>query len=447
MRWEQKVQYATISDIGMRRKNNQDSATVQLCGDHEVWNQYGHLFIVADGMGGHAVGELASKIAVDTIPLTFFKSRAEDTQQALLEAIENANAAINERGTQNEEFKRMGTTCVALVLSPHGAITGHVGDSRIYRVRDDRIEQLTFDHSLHWELQRAGRLKPGDVFLPEAKHVITRSLGPEPSVKVDINGPHPVLPGDRFVLCSDGLTGHIKDSEIGMIVRDLPIEESSRLLVNLANLRGGSDNITVVVAEASKEAAPKEPAKETPVAARRKSSAGMGPFWTLAFWVTIVVLGIGAILLATQRYVAGGIVTGAGLVSFSVLIWQWMARREATAANSSDATIHSQTYAMSSARTTKEFMAGLAKIERELHRIANEENWEIDWPTHANSITTAREALDKKQTRRAMSEMGKAIDLLVVGLHAHRKRIRSTHISSQTGSTDALRKNDDNSTA
>jgi PPM family protein phosphatase len=443
MRWEQKVQYATISDIGMRRKNNQDSAAVQLCGDHEVWSQYGHLFIVADGMGGHAVGELASKIAVDTIPLAFFKSRAEDTQKALLEAIENANAAINERGTQNADFKRMGTTCVALVLSPHGAITGHVGDSRIYRIRDDRIEQLTFDHSLHWELQRAGRLKPGDVFLPEAKHVITRSLGPEPSVKVDINGPHPVLPGDRFVLCSDGLTGHLKDPEIGMIVRELPIEESSRLLVNMANLRGGSDNITVVVAEASKEAATKEPGKETPVAARRKRSSGMSPFWTLAFWVSVVLLGIGGILLAMQRYVAGGIVTGIGAVSFSVLIWQWLAKRESAPARDSDATIHAQTYTMASARTTKEFMAGLAKIERELHRIANEEGWDIDWPSHANSVEAAREALDKKQTRRAMSEMGKAIDVLVVGLHAHRKRIRSTHISSQTGSTDALRKNDD----
>jgi PPM family protein phosphatase len=443
MRWEQKVQYATISDIGMRRKNNQDSATVQLCADHEIWSQYGHLFIVADGMGGHAVGELASKIAVDTIPLTFFKSRAEDTQKALLEAIENANAAINERGTQNEEFKRMGTTCVALVLSPHGAITGHVGDSRIYRIRDDRIEQLTFDHSLHWELQRAGRLKPGDVFLPEAKHVITRSLGPEPSVKVDINGPHPVSPGDRFVLCSDGLTGHLKDAEIGMIVRELPIEESSKLLVNLANLRGGSDNVTVVVAEASKKAGPKAPNSETPMATRRKSSTGMGPFWTLAFWVTVVVLGIGAILLTISQHLVGGVVGGVGLVSLSILIWQWMARREATSSDSSDATVHAQTYTMASARPTKEFMAGLAKIERELHRIANEESWDIDWPTHANSITAAREAIDKKQTRRAMSELGQAIDVLVVGLHAHRKRIRSTHIFSQTGSTDALRKNDD----
>lgn len=443
MRWEQKVQYATISDIGMRRKNNQDSATVQLCADHEVWSQYGHLFIVADGMGGHAVGELASKIAVDTIPLTFFKSRAEDTQKALLEAIENANAAINERGMQNEEFKRMGTTCVALVLSPHGAITGHVGDSRIYRIRDDRIEQLTFDHSLHWELQRAGRLKPGDVFLPEAKHVITRSLGPEPSVKVDINGPHPVSPGDRFVLCSDGLTGHLKDAEIGMIVRELPIEQSSKLLVNLANLRGGSDNVTVVVAEASKKAGPKEPNSEVPMATRRNSSTGMGPFWTLAFWVTVVVLGIGVILLTMLQYLVGGVVGGVGLVSLSILIWQWMARREATSSASSDATVHAQTYTMASARPTKEFMAGLAKIERELHRIANEESWDIDWPTHANSITAAREAIDKKQTRRAMSELGQAIDVLVVGLHTHRKRIRSTHIFSQTGSTDALRKNDD----
>ena len=443
MRWEQKVQYATISDIGMRRKNNQDSAAVQLCADHEIWSQYGHLFIVADGMGGHAVGELASKIAVDTIPLAFFKSRADDAQKALLAAIENSNAAIHERGTQNEDFKRMGTTCVALVLSPQGAITGHVGDSRIYRIRDDRIEQLTFDHSLHWELERAGRLKPGDVFLPEAKHVITRSLGPEPSVQVDINGPHPVLPGDRFVLYSDGLTGHLKDSEIGMIVRDLPIAESSKLLVNLANLRGGSDNVTVIVVEASKTAASAENDSQTSTAVRPRNTSTMGPFWTLAFWVTIVVMILGAIMLATHRYFAGGIVAGCALVSFIVLMWQRTAARNANTSESSDATIHAQTYRMASARTSKEFMAGIAKIERELHRIANEEGWDIDWPTHANSITAAREALDKKQTRKAMSEMGKAIEVLVVGLHAHRKRIRSTHISSQSGSTEASNGKDD----
>jgi len=443
MRWEQKVQYATISDIGMRRKNNQDSAAVQLCADQEVWNQYGHLFIVADGMGGHAVGELASKIAVDTIPLTFFKSRAVDTHSALLEAIEHANAAIHERGTQNEDFKRMGTTCVVLVLSPQGAITGHVGDSRIYRVRDDRIEQLTFDHSLHWELQRAGRLKPGDAFIPESKHVITRSLGPESSVKVDVNGPHPVKPGDRFVLCSDGLTGHLKDSEIGMIVRELPITESARLLVNLANLRGGSDNVTVVVTEASKTTVTTDNDTAPSAAARPASTSGMGPFWTLAFWVTVVVLAIGAVMLFTQHYVPGGIFFGVSLASFAVLIRQWLMHRKATETESSDITIDSKTYNLTSARTTKEFIAGLTKIERELHRIANDESWEIDWPAHADSIAAAREAIDKKQSRKAMSELGKALDVLVGGLHTHRKRIRSTHISSQTGSTDSSRNKDD----
>lgn len=447
MRWEQKVQYATISDIGMRRKNNQDSAAVQLCADQEIWQQYGHLFIVADGMGGHAVGELASKIAVDTIPLTFFKSRAVDTQSALLQAIEHANAAIHERGTQNEDFKRMGTTCVVLVLSPLGAITGHVGDSRIYRVRGDHIEQLTFDHSLHWELQRAGRLKPGDAFLPESKHVITRSLGPESSVKVDINGPHPVLPGDRFVLCSDGLTGHLKDAEIGMIVRELPITESSQLLVNLANLRGGSDNVTVVVAEASRtrNGSVSQDDGDQVVADRSRNSSGMSPFWTLAFWVTVIVLLIAIGLLVTQHYIPGGIFAVVSLISFAVLIRKWMVHRQADASESSDITINSQTYNRTSARTTKEFIAGLTKIERELHRIANDESWEIDWPAHADSISAAREAIDKKQTRKAMSELGKALDVLVCGLHTHRKRIRSTHISSQTGSTDSSRNKDDSS--
>ncbi|MDA0285535.1 MAG: protein phosphatase 2C domain-containing protein, partial [Planctomycetota bacterium] len=374
-------------------------------------------------------------------------SRAEGVQQALLEAIENANAAIFERGSQNVDFKRMGTTCVALVLSPLGAITGHVGDSRIYRVREDRIEQLTFDHSLQWELQRAGRLKPGDVFLPEAKHVITRSLGPEGSVQVDINGPHPVLPGDRFVLCSDGLTGHLKDPEIGMIVRELPITESSQLLVNLANLRGGSDNVTVVVAEVGEMTASASTSVdsdiETSTLPRPRYRATMGPFWTLAFWVAVVVLCIGGYMLATPNYIPGGILAGASLISLIVLLRHWLSHRKAVASGFSDVTINAQTYRMASARTSKEFMAGLAKIEGELHRIANEESWDIDWPTHSTTIAAAREAIDKKQTRRAMSEMGKAIDVLVGGLHAHRKRLRSTHISSQSGSTEALRGKDD----
>ena len=135
MRWEQKVQFASQSDIGFRRRNNQDSHAVTLSPDAETFQVRGHLFIVADGMGGHAVGELASKICVDTIPHTYFKNRAGDIPTALTAAIHDANSAVHEKGSQNAEFNRMGTTVVALVLGPQGAVIGHVGDSRLYRVR------------------------------------------------------------------------------------------------------------------------------------------------------------------------------------------------------------------------------------------------------------------------------------------------------------------------
>ena len=107
MRWEQQVQYASLSDIGFRRRNNQDSSVVQICSERNMWSRLGHLFMVADGMGGHAVGELASKIAVDTVPHVFFKTGDQPVSDALKTAVEFANSAIHERGTQNRDFERM----------------------------------------------------------------------------------------------------------------------------------------------------------------------------------------------------------------------------------------------------------------------------------------------------------------------------------------------------
>jgi protein phosphatase len=136
-----------------------------------------------------------------------------------------------------------------LLLLPQGAIVAHIGDSRIYRVRDGRIEQLTFDHSLLWELRAAGQLA-NDADLAQAipKNVITRSLGPNASVQADIEGPIPVHVGDTFLLCSDGLTGRIEDDELAAILTHLPVEEAGQMLLDLANLRGGPDNITVILA-------------------------------------------------------------------------------------------------------------------------------------------------------------------------------------------------------
>jgi PPM family protein phosphatase len=241
------VQYASRTDVGMRRSANQDSLAVRLCSDFDEWHRIGHLFVVADGMGGHAVGDLASRITVETLPHSYYKCDASSVKNRVQHAIQAANKAINDRARENREFEGMGTTCSILSLAEEGAIVGHVGDSRVYRIRRGRIEQLTFDHSLQWEMIRLGRATIDNVELFHPRNVITRCLGPDLHVQIDVEGPFSVLPGDHFVLCSDGLTNHVTDSEIGQIVASLPPAESSRLLINLANCRGGSDNSTVIV--------------------------------------------------------------------------------------------------------------------------------------------------------------------------------------------------------
>ena len=214
--------------------------------DEEHYQQVGHVFLVADGMGGHAVGELAAKIAVDNIPHIYSKYAHDGAAAALRRAFSEANSIINTRGTQNREFKGMGTTGVAIVLRPEGAWIGHVGDSRAYRVRGGVIEQLSFDHSLLWELARRQRKNPEDLVGVQS-NIISRSLGSLPNVEVDIEGPHPVERGDVFLLCSDGLSGQVNDRVIGSALAALPPDEAARFLVHMANLQGGPDNTTVIV--------------------------------------------------------------------------------------------------------------------------------------------------------------------------------------------------------
>lgn len=427
MHWEQKVRYATLSDIGLRRRNNQDSMCVQMCSEQEVWDKYGHLFIVADGMGGHAVGELASKMAVDTIPLVFFKSRAETINGALKEAIEQSNAAIYKRGSENHDFNRMGTTCVALVLSPKGALCGHVGDSRAYRVRADRIEQLTFDHSLQWELERQGRIKKNSEVMSDVKHVITRSLGPEASVEAELDGPFPVLPNDRFLLCSDGLTGNITDSEIGMIVRELPPDEAVRLLVHLANLRGGSDNTTVVLVQAGEVQSCE--LKEEPLP--RTRSRGLSLLW---FFFAFAVAGgaIGLFLEGYRELAFGGFV-GAMLLLIIALLSLRRRPEFESHDTSDDQTVDHRPYRIASARTTKDFMTTLAQMETELRTMARTEVWTVDWAMHEKVMVAAKSALDRRVASLAMSELGKAIDLLMVGFHLHRKKLKQMKRDNEGG--------------
>lgn len=239
-------QHFALTDVGIRRSHNQDAHTTILAKSREDWQTLGHIFLVADGMGGHAVGEKASAKAANDIPLTYLKHAPDGIAAALRRAFVETNAAIHAVGQNNNEFQGLGTTASALVIRPEGAWIGHVGDSRVYRVRRGVIQQLTFDHSYVWEMARRQGVDP-EQLQGIKSNVIIRSLGPDALVQVDIEGPHPLEPGDVFVMCSDGLSGPVTDSEIGAVAGTLPPEEAARFLVQLANLRGGPDNITALV--------------------------------------------------------------------------------------------------------------------------------------------------------------------------------------------------------
>ena len=271
------LDYCDRTDIGRRRSNNQDSKAVLEPWNRDVYKQRGWLFVVADGMGAHAAGEMASAIAAEQVPLVYEKHAGRSPAFGLRQAIEQANSEIHAKGETSVDLKGMGTTCTALALVPRGAVVGHVGDSRAYRVRGRRIEQLSRDHSLVWELedlQAAGETVPDFDLRETPKNIITRSMGPHPQVQVDLEGPFPVEDGDVFVLCSDGLSGQVADAEIGVFAGTLPPREAAAALVGLALVRGAPDNITVIVAragpkEVSKAAAgdPPWPLTEEPAAA------------------------------------------------------------------------------------------------------------------------------------------------------------------------------------
>ena len=193
MNWEDCLQYATVSDIGMRRATNQDSYGAVLASDMEAWRQSGHLFVVADGMGAHAAGELASGMAVSGITHRYHKYHHLSPPEALHRSIQETNAEVHRRGQANLDFHNMGTTVSSLVLLPQGALIGHVGDSRVYRQRGNELQQLTFDHSLVWEIRASGQFEGNDEFASAVpKNIITRSAwGPTPPYRRTLKAPFP----------------------------------------------------------------------------------------------------------------------------------------------------------------------------------------------------------------------------------------------------------------
>ncbi|MFN0051557.1 MAG: PP2C family protein-serine/threonine phosphatase [Planctomycetales bacterium] len=421
MYWEQKVEYAALSDIGFRRRNNQDSYAVLIASDRDQWGEHGHLFLVADGMGGHAVGELASKIAADTIPHAFHKLQDQPAAEALRAAVLAGNAAINARGELNRDFTRMGTTCTTLLLNSQGALMAHVGDSRAYRIRGERIEQLTFDHSLQWELLRQGRLSPDEIMRREPRNVITRSLGPSPNVQVDVEGPYPTRPGDVYLLCSDGLSALVKDEEIGIVARTLPPSEACRMLVDLANLRGGPDNITVIVVRVGEVPAdlPAENYSET------QDEAGSAFGWVrlAGLFLAGVAFIAGRVLAFLERPLQGFLIEAVGILGFGlVVLFSLRARRMKQERSQLPEMTPGTPYRTASAKITPGFVTELANLEYNLQRSAQEEGWSIDWPSHAEVFGQAKAALAERRYDAALRDLARAIHLLMAGVHLIRKQ-------------------------
>jgi protein phosphatase len=231
--------------VGQVRSGNEDSVWCEPLESADV-EQRGLFCAVADGMGGHAAGEVASDMAVRTAREAFYGQPDESMDEALRRAIELANHEVYEAGSKKLGREHMGSTMTAVAIHGDRAIVGHVGDSRCYLVRDGRIHQITRDHSWVAEEVEAGVLTPEEARVHPRRNIITRALGLRPQVEVDIY-PTTVQVGSIFLICSDGLHGVVRDEEMLDRATRLPPQEAVNSLVALANERGGPDNISTIV--------------------------------------------------------------------------------------------------------------------------------------------------------------------------------------------------------
>lgn len=253
------------TDPGCVRETNEDNGLHVSQFAPEESRQRGTLTIVADGMGGHSSGEIASGMAVELISQHFYDDNAESISEALRSAIQAANAQIFQSSTSDLKYLGMGTTVVALVIHNGLGYAAHVGDSRLYRLRGGNMERLTVDHSQVMEMVKMGIISFDEAQHHEDKNIILRAVGTQPTVEVEMSDPFRVDLGDQFMLCSDGLCDMADDEEIRAIwagARD--IHTASEGLISLAKERGGSDNITVGIVQVS-DAEAAQSARKVPI--------------------------------------------------------------------------------------------------------------------------------------------------------------------------------------
>ena len=235
------------TDVGCGRELNEDAATIIQPDEKDLFASKGTLAVIADGMGGHSAGEIASRIAVDVVGHAYYQSD-KPPQEALVDALLEANSAIHSAVKQNGGLRGMGTTCTALALQNQSAIHAQVGDSRLYLIRAGGAYQLSEDHSMVMQMVKDGVISLEEARSHPERNVIVRALGRQGKVDVESwEKPFPVKPGDRFVLCSDGLYDVVGDDEIAETAMSTSSANACDQLVKMANNRGGPDNISVCV--------------------------------------------------------------------------------------------------------------------------------------------------------------------------------------------------------
>jgi len=240
---------AALTDVGRKRERNQDNIIEYIPPEQDELNEKGALFVVCDGMGGHAAGEVAAELGVKTIREVYFATRDEDVISAIARAVKTANETIYARARSHPEYSGMGTTCVALIINGGRAYIVNIGDSRAYIARDGKVRQVTQDHSWVAEQVRMGMLTEEQARVHTHRNVITRSLGTQPTITADLFV-ETLHDGDRILLCSDGLHGYVDEQ---LLIRDILAqntpEMTTRQLIDMANENGGPDNISAIIVD------------------------------------------------------------------------------------------------------------------------------------------------------------------------------------------------------
>jgi serine/threonine protein phosphatase PrpC len=242
------IDLSVQSDIGCLRQNNEDSFGYWEPEDDQQFLRKGRLAVVADGMGGYEGGQEASRLAVETLVEVYRDFGGDDPQAALVEALQAAHEQIREYSFAHPELRGMGTTCTAAAIVQDALHYVHVGDTRLYLIRDGQITRVTRDHSYVGRLVESGMISPEEAENHPQRNILTAALGTNPDLIMDSPGqPEPLRPEDVLLICSDGLWGQVRDSEILDAVENKSAEQTGRKLIELARERGGPDNITVEV--------------------------------------------------------------------------------------------------------------------------------------------------------------------------------------------------------